>query len=51
MQNEQKRFQVKKFLFETDHGEPVCFALLTDRLLPMVIPNELSDQSAWHEGR
>lgn len=40
MPNEQKRFQVKKFLFETDHGEPVCFALLTDRLLPMVIPNE-----------
>lgn len=36
----EKRFQVKRFLFETTTGEAVCRFMLTDRLLPMLAPNQ-----------
>ena len=36
----EKRFQVKRFLFETTRGEAVCRFMLTDRLLPMLAPNQ-----------
>jgi|GEM_PF-5165062 len=35
-----KRFQVKRFLFETIAGDEVCRFMLTDRLLPMLAPNQ-----------
>lgn len=36
----EKRFQVKRFLFETTTGEAICRFMLTDRLLPMLAPNQ-----------
>lgn len=36
----EKRFQVKRFLFETTMDETVCRFMLTDRLLPMLAPNQ-----------
>lgn len=36
----EKRFKVKRFLFETTNGEPVCRYMLTYRLLPILIPNQ-----------
>lgn len=36
----EKRFQVKRFLFETTTGETACRFMLTDRLLPMLVPNQ-----------
>lgn len=36
----EKRFQVKRFLFETTRGGAVCRYMLTDRLLPMLVPNQ-----------
>lgn len=36
----QKRFQVKRFLFETTSGEAVGRFMLTDCLLPMLAPNQ-----------
>lgn len=35
-----KRFQVKRFLFETTADEAICRLMLTDRLLPMLAPNQ-----------
>lgn len=36
----EKRFQVKRFLFETSMDEAVCRFMLTDRLLPLLVPNQ-----------
>lgn len=36
----EKRFMVKKFLFETKSGEAVCRFMLTDHLIPMLVPNQ-----------
>ncbi len=36
----EKRFKVKRFLFETTGGEPICRYMLTDRQLPMLVPNQ-----------
>ena len=36
----EKRFQVKRFLFETTAGDEVCRYMLTDRFLPMLAPNQ-----------
>ena len=36
----EKRFEVKRFLFETTRNETVCRFMLTDRLLPMLVPNQ-----------
>lgn len=36
----EKRFQVKRFLFETTTDETVCRFMLTDYLLPMLAPNQ-----------
>lgn len=36
----EKRFEVKRFLFETTRSEAVCRFMLTDRLLPMLVPNQ-----------
>ena len=36
----EKRFRVKRFLFETTAGDEVCRYMLTDRLLPMLAPNQ-----------
>jgi len=35
-----KRFKVKMFLFETKQGTVVCRYMLTDNLLPMLVPNQ-----------
>jgi len=36
----EKRFKVKRFLFETTGDEVVCRFMLTDGLLPMLVPNQ-----------
>jgi len=36
----EKRFQVKRFLFETTTGEAICRFMLTDHFLPMLAPNQ-----------
>ena len=36
----EKRFEVKRFLFETTRSKAVCRFMLTDRLLPMLVPNQ-----------
>ena len=36
----EKRFKVKKFLFETKMGDVVCRFMLTDNLIPMIVPNQ-----------
>ena len=40
MMENNKRFKVKKFLFETKSGEVVLRHMLTDNLLPMLVPNQ-----------
>jgi len=41
-----KRFQVKRFLFETIAGDEVCRFMLTDRLLPMLAPNQYNEMKS-----
>lgn len=36
----EKRFEVKWFLFETTRSEAVCRFMLTDRFLPILVPNQ-----------
>jgi hypothetical protein len=36
----EKRFQVKRFLFETSMDVAVCRFMLTDRLLALLVPNQ-----------
>lgn len=36
----EKRFMVKRFLFETKSGGMVCRFMLTDHLIPMLVPNQ-----------
>jgi len=40
MMENNKRFKVKKFLFETKSGEVVLRHMLTDNLLPILVPNQ-----------
>jgi len=40
MMETNKRFKVKKFLFETKSGEVVLRHMLTDNLIPMLVPNQ-----------
>jgi len=40
MMETNKRFKVKKFRFETKSGEVVLRHMLTDNLLPMLVPNQ-----------
>lgn len=35
-----KRFEVKRFLFETKDGNAVCRYMLTDCKIPMIVPNQ-----------
>lgn len=36
----EKRFQVKRFLFETTTDDAVCWFMLTDRILSMLATNQ-----------
>lgn len=41
-----KRFKVKRFLFETRRGEPILRFMLTDSLIPMLEPNQFIEMKS-----